>query len=735
MVGLVSIIVVNYNALKYLVPCFESLFKMDKGDFSLEIIMVDNLSKDESIPLVREKLPEIKIIENTVNSYAKAINLGILSSRGDYVCILNPDTVVEKKWLMSGLEVITGNDKVGVAQSKILLTDQKTINSIGVEEVEDYYFRDIGFGEEDVGQYEEPKELNFFSGGSVFFRRDCLEDVGSFDEDFVMYMEDIDYSIRCRDKGWRIFYSPQSIVYHQYHGVTSSAMCEYFCSRNRMLLLGKHFPFKLSRCIKTSHFHLNGDLNNLYHSLVQAFKKVGEHQSTETVINVLDEMKEVIPEILGEKRTRNFFYQLEVVFGLRKIKIGIYDHAFHFAGGGQRYAAKMAELLQDKYDITFISNKDISLEQYKEWFDIDLSNCKLKIIKLPFYEKAGRYFIDEGMVINEEDNPFDVISQESRFYDIFINANMLGKVSPLSTMSIFICHFPDRKKEKFFSVDQYTYLITNGNYGSFWVKQRWGLGPTLRLYPAVDMYQDNAALDGKSKIILSVARFELGGSKKQLEMMRAFNELCQKDQSLKHEWRFIIAGGSSEQNPYFDVVKRELNAIRATNIELMPNLTNSEILQLYRKASIFWHACGLGETDPHLVEHFGMTTVEAMQNYCVPIVINGGGQREIVEHGISGFMFNTLEELKALTLKVAHDDELRKEVAQKAYERSHRFNADEFKKNVLSFFSNIENRLRAGEPLETRDDSLQLNLQWETCDIPWNEWSTQYCGCKDDPTT
>ena len=88
-----------------------------------------------------------------------------------------------------------------------------------------------------------------------------------------------------------------------------------------------------------------------------------------------------------------------------------------------------------------------------------------------------------------------------------------------------------------------------------------------------------------------------------------------------------------------------------------------------------------------------------MQNYCVPIVINGGGQREIVEHEISGFLFSTVEELISLTLKVIDDDELRKRIARGAYERSHRFNADMFKKNVLPFFANVENRLRGGEPL------------------------------------
>jgi GT2 family glycosyltransferase len=696
---LISVIVVNDNTLKYLVPCFASLLEIDTDGYSLEIIMVDNLSQDGSVPAIRDKFPEIKIIENTVNNYAKALNLGIHASTGSYVGILNPAAIVEKNWVKGILDIMAGDDRIGAVQSKIFFSDEKTINSVGVEEVGDVYFRDVGFDEKDAGQYEKPIEINFFSGGSVFFRRDCLVDVGSFDEDFVMYMENIDYSIRCRDKGWSLFYSPVSIVYHNSHGVPSSELCEYYCSRNRMLLLGKHFPFKLPGSIKTSHFYLKNDKENLYHSLIQAVKKMAECQPTEIIVKVLDDLKDIVQEVFGPRRAANFFSQLEVVLGLRKIKVGIYDHAFHLVGGGQRYAAKLAENLQDKYDITYIANKDITLEQYKEWFDLDLSNCKLKIIKIPFFEKAGWNDIDEGTVINKETNPFDIISQESLKYDIFINANMLTKVKPLSTLSIFICHFPDREKERFFSVDKYDYLLTNGNYGSFWVKQRWGLDPTLRLYPPVDMYHGAESSDKKSKIILSVARFEACGSKKQLEMIRAFRKLCKRDQRVKQEWRFIIAGSSAGDNPYFNKVKREINAIKATNIELMSNLTNSDILKLYTEASIFWHACGLGEKDPHLVEHFGMTTVEAMQNYCVPIVLNGGGQREIVEHEISGFLFSTVEELISCTLKVIDDDGLRKRIAQEAYEKSHRFNADMFTKNALSFFANVENRLRGGEPL------------------------------------
>jgi GT2 family glycosyltransferase len=506
--------------------------------------MVDNLSQDESVPAIRNEFPQVKIIENNVNNYSKALNLGVQASKGAYAVFLNPDTIVDENWLVELMKVMSRDERIGAVQSKILFLDGKTINSAGGEKIEDFYFRDIGFGQEDRGQYEKIKEPEFVSGGSVLYRRTCLDDVGGIDEDFVMYYEDVDYSFRCHDRGWRIFYAPKSVVYHKFHGVTSLELCDYYCSRNRMLFLAKHFPYELPGALKTSHFYINNDMGNLHHSLIQAVKKMAENQTAEITSDVLDYLKDVVPEILGARRTINFLKQLEVVLDLRKIKIGIYNHTFHFVGGGQRYAATMAENLQNKYDITLISNKDIELERYKEWFDLDLSGCKLKIIKIPFFERDDLYHIDEGMVVNETVNPFDIISDEIREYDIFINTNMLTKVKPLSSLSIFISHFPDREKEKFFSVDQYDYLLTNSNYGSYWLKKKWGLDTSLRLYPSVNMYHGRDGSDGKSKIILSVARFESGGSKKQLEMIKAFCRLCDGDNYVKNEWRLIIAGSS-----------------------------------------------------------------------------------------------------------------------------------------------------------------------------------------------
>lgn len=694
----VSIITVNYNGKKFLEAYFNSLAQIKKENLFVEILMVDNLSQDGSVSFVRERFPEVKVFENDINNYTKAINLGIKNSKGDFIALLNNDTTVDKEWLSGFLDVIERDNKIGAVQSNILFSDSNKINSIGVEDIGNYYFRDIGFGEIDRGQYNKVREIDYFSGGSVMFRRECLEDVGDFDEDFIMFFEDIDYSIRCRTKGWKLYYSPYSIVYHRYHGSTSMELCEYFCSRNRFLFLVKHFPDKLKESIKTSHFYCKNQYDLLYHTLIHAVKKMFEHHAIHVTKSILNELKKEIIEIFGGIGAYNFFSQLEIILGLRKIKVGIYDHAFHFAGGGQRYVAKLAEIIQDKYEVTYIVNKDITLDKYKEWFDIDLSRCNLKTIKIPFYEKLDRYFIDEGMIINEPKNVFDIISKESLWYDVFINANMLGKVNPLSILSIFICHFPDREKERFFHVDKYDYLVSNGIYTSSWVKKRWDINPTHLIYPPVDMYSDNNSLDKKKEIILSVARFEIGGSKKQLEMVNAFIDLVRRYPDIKNEWRFILAGGSSPSNTYFERVKKAVESAKC-NIELKPNLNYMELKELYSEASIFWHACGLNETNPHLVEHFGMTTVEAMQNYCVPIVIDGGGQREIVEHEVDGFRFKTIEELQSYTMKIINNENLRREIAMKAYQKSHDFNFDVFRAKIIALFSEIENELMGVDTL------------------------------------
>ncbi|MDZ7833049.1 MAG: glycosyltransferase [Desulfobacterales bacterium] len=687
----ISVVIVNFNGLQYLERCLQSLRDMDSGPFNVDIIMVDNCSTDNSMDFVGSRFPEVKIIKNDRNNFAKALNLGIQKAEGDFVALLNNDMTVEKNWLLSAMEMFLPDEHIGAVQSKIRFMENGRINSAGVEEVEDFYFRDIGFDEKDSGQYDQVRELQYFSGGAVFLRMACIADVGDFDEDFIMYCEDVDYSIRCRQNGWKIFYAPKSEVLHKYQGSASSALCEYFCSRNRLFCMAKHIPEKLPAGIRQSHIFLKGEKKNLYRVVLQAARKLVISNKAAISNRVLDRLKQIVQEVYGPLKAYHFFSRLELLLQFRSIRIGIYDHAFHFAGGGQRYVATMAEMLQDTFDITYIANKDISLEKYREWFGLNLSGCRLKVLKIPFFEARGRYFIDEGMVINEETNPFEIISKESVDYDIFINANMLGKVRPLSPLSVFVCHFPDRDREAFFQVDKYDFLISNGDYTGLWLKKRWGLAPTHRIYPPVDMYNGDVCETEKEKIILSVARFEVGGSKKQIEMINAFLDLKAKNPELLDGWRLCLAGGNFPKNSYYQEIKNKVRQCK--DIELMPDVSHQVLKDLYARASIFWHACGLNETSPHLIEHFGMTTVEAMQNKCVPVVFDGGGQKEIIRHGQNGFRFQNIFQLQQYTLELIKDGKKYENMAAAAYTRSHDFNANSFGQQIESFFSELEYEL------------------------------------------
>ncbi|MHB8108740.1 MAG: glycosyltransferase [Syntrophorhabdaceae bacterium] len=321
--GMVTVIVVNYNGKGYLDSCFTSLLDMEQTGIPLEIVMVDNLSGDDSIRYVKERFPQVKIVENDLNNFARALNLGIKNASGEYVAFLNNDVRVEKNWLRGLLDVMRRDDKIGAVQSKILFSEGGAVNSAGVEEVEDFHFRDIGFREKDSGQYEEIREINYFSGGSVLLRRSCLDGVGEIDEDFIMFFEDVDFSIRAGNAGWKISYAPASIVHHRYHGVASSELADFFCSRNRLLCLAKHFPLRVSMAVRTSGFFLNREYDNLYQALIQAVKKILDHHPREVAMEAIGEIKNVIADLFGDGQACEFIASVEAIAGLRKIKMEI----------------------------------------------------------------------------------------------------------------------------------------------------------------------------------------------------------------------------------------------------------------------------------------------------------------------------------------------------------------------------------------------------------------------------
>lgn len=390
----------------------------------------------------------------------------------------------------------------------------------------------------------------------------------------------------------------------------------------------------------------------------------------------------------GIQAAYNRLLQAEVMLDLRKPSLAIYDHAFHFIGGAQKYGLIMISLLQNQFDITIIANQQVSHSDLSTWYNLDVSRCKIKVIKIPFFEETSSFYLDPAFVTKKIKNPFHLISKESGNYDIFVNNSMNEMVYPLSNISILVCHFPERRPKSYFYADEYTYIIYNSRYTAEWIEKKWKVSPHEHIYPPVDTerYQD---VFPKKKYILSVARFEPEGVKRQKEMVEAFVKLDRLHPDIVKDWKLILAGGSGPNNVYVSQLEAIIDKNPIKNIELRINLPAAELRSLYRESTLFWHLCGLTHDDPSALEHFGMTIIEAMQNKMVPIVYDGGGPREIVDHGVNGFRVRTKAELIEFTIKLFRDQKLLQQLGEAAQKKAQNFTRIKFEERIKDFFTGI----------------------------------------------
>ena len=216
-----AIIILNQNRKNDILECLRSLFRMDYKEF--EIIVVDNGSTDGSSEEIEKAFPDIHLIKNKINSgVAGGRNLGInyADNKLNYTSILflDNDVVVEKKILSELIKSSEADKNAGIITPKCYdMNSPGIIGYAGGMSVNFYTgtIKDIGGGEKDEGQFEEPEYVTS-SGGIFLVRKEVIELVGIFDEKFNPYgWEDVDFSIRAGKKGFKILYSPKAIVYHK----------------------------------------------------------------------------------------------------------------------------------------------------------------------------------------------------------------------------------------------------------------------------------------------------------------------------------------------------------------------------------------------------------------------------------------------------------------------------------------------------------------------------------------
>ncbi|MDO8842202.1 glycosyltransferase family 2 protein [Methanocalculus sp.] len=242
---MISVIIVNFNGRDYLELCLSSLALQTFRDY--EVIVIDNASSDGSVEYLKAHFPDVILVRATENlGFAGGVNAGIRVASGEYIMTLNNDTRIDPDCLFHLMEVMEPDDSVGMTAGKMLFFDRR-INSTGICISRSGAAWDRGMYEEDMGQYDRIEEVFGPCAGAALYRRQMLEEVGLFDEDFFLYMEDVDLAFRARLLGWKCVYTPYAHVYHIHGGTAGvgSDLAVYYGNRNVLWYVLKDFPVRI----------------------------------------------------------------------------------------------------------------------------------------------------------------------------------------------------------------------------------------------------------------------------------------------------------------------------------------------------------------------------------------------------------------------------------------------------------------------------------------------------------
>jgi glycosyltransferase involved in cell wall biosynthesis len=345
----------------------------------------------------------------------------------------------------------------------------------------------------------------------------------------------------------------------------------------------------------------------------------------------------------------------------------VFDPYLDTLGGGERYTLTAAKILSKagyKVSLAWPSREILDSATFR--FGLDLQGIDADFNAFSLFKSKGK-LLKKIKATRKYDLVFFLSDGSIPF--LFGKKNILHFQVPFKTII-------DPRKLNAIKFRLINKIVYNSNFTRKVLEKNLPQSKGLVIYPPIDTKSFKRAKK-KGNIILSVGRFDSPShAKRQDILIDGFRKLTKRTNK---KYKLVLAGGLVGGD-------RELKNLQAKAeglpVEFKVGPGFEELVSLYSKAKIFWHAAGFGiseEKNPDKVEHFGMTTVEAMSAGCVPIVCNKGGQKEIVTKD-TGFLWDTTRELVEKTLKVIDSPGLLKETSKNAIKRSKDFGLDSFKK-------------------------------------------------------
>lgn len=246
----VSVVMSNYNGLT-LNLLVESLTSILNNDYpNLEVILVDNASTDDSVRIVEKKFggfPQLKVIRNHINMYSLGLNLGVKNSSGKYVAFFNNDVEVPNGFFQDYVKFLEKNPDIALSQGKLVsFFNHKVIDSTG--EAMDKFGNPttMGQGQNAENNFNQITEVLSVSGSCSLLRKDVIDKLGWFDDDYGIGYEDLDLALRAWLQGYRVVYFPKAISFHRRAATDLSpmvrAIVRWHFNKNRLATMIKNYP-------------------------------------------------------------------------------------------------------------------------------------------------------------------------------------------------------------------------------------------------------------------------------------------------------------------------------------------------------------------------------------------------------------------------------------------------------------------------------------------------------------